>query len=66
MLAYDSGSALVTRLVTKSLNSPRRPRNTYRLKSSRDIGRPAATNSLNNDFAYCMYIVIDASPCERS
>jgi len=45
--AYDKGSALVIRLVTKSLNSPRRPRNTYKLKSLSETGWPAATNSSN-------------------
>ena len=64
--AYDSGSTLVMRLVTKSLNSPRRPRNTYRLKSLRDIGRPATANSSNNDFACCIYILTDESPWRRS
>ena len=63
---YYNGSALVTRLATKSLNSPRRPQNTWRLKSSREIGWATAANSSNNDFAYCMYIVIEASPCWRS
>jgi hypothetical protein len=38
-LIYDNNFAVVT----KSLNSPWRPQNTYRLKSSKAIGRPIVT-----------------------
>jgi hypothetical protein len=44
--------ALVIRLVTKSLNSPRRPRNIYKVKSSSETSQPAATNSSNNALAF--------------
>jgi len=64
--AYNKGSALVIRLVTKSLNSPRRPRNTYKLKSSSETGRPATTNSSNKAFAFCINWVTNSSPCRRS
>jgi len=64
--AYNSNSAFVIRLVTKSLNSQRRPQNTYRLKSSGDMGWPVAANSSNNDFVCYMYILTDESPCQRS
>jgi len=65
-LEYDNGSVLVIRLVTKSLNSPRRPRNTHILKSSRDMGRPTTTNSSNNDLACCMFILTNETPYPRS
>jgi len=64
--AYERGSTLVTRLVTKSLNSPRRPRNTYKLKSSSDTGQPTTTNSSNKALAFCINWVTDSSPCRRS
>jgi hypothetical protein len=44
--------ALDTRLVTNSLNSPRRPRNIYKVKSSSEISQPVATNSSNNALAF--------------
>jgi len=64
--AYERSFVLVTRLVTKSLNSLRRPRNTYKLKSSSDTGRPAVVNSSNNTLAFCINWVIDSSPCRRA
>jgi len=64
--AYKRGSALVTRLVTKSLNSSRRPWNTYKLKSSNDTDRPVATNSSNKALPFCINWVTDSSPCRRS
>jgi hypothetical protein len=41
------GSALVDRLVTRSLKSLRNPRNTYKLNSAMEIGLPAAASSSN-------------------
>jgi len=64
--AYKRGSTLITKLVIKSLNSPRRPRNTYKLKSFNETGRPVATNSSNKALAFCINWVTDSSPCQRS
>jgi len=58
--------SLVTRLVTKSLNSPRRPRNAYKLKSASEIGRLAAASSSNKALAFCRNWITDSSPCRRS
>ena len=44
----------VDKLVTRSLNSLRNPRNTYKLKSSIEIGLPAAASSSNKDLAFCI------------
>jgi len=63
---YKRGSALVIRLVTKSLNSSWRSRNTYKLKSSNDTGRPVATNSSNKTLAFYINWVTDSLPCRRS
>jgi hypothetical protein len=65
-LAYEKGSALVTRLVTNSLNLPRRLRNTYKLKSCNETDRPAAANSSNNTFAFYINIMTESLPCRRS
>jgi len=64
--AYGRRSVLVTRLVTKSLNSPRRPWNTYRLKSVSEIGRPAAASSSNKVLTFYRNWVTESSPCRRS
>jgi len=44
--------ALVTRIITKSLYSPRRPQNIYKVKSSSETSQPTATNSSNNALAF--------------
>jgi len=56
----------VGKTVKSCSDSPRRPRNTYKLKSSREIGWPAAPNSSNNALDFCINWVTDSSPCQRS
>jgi len=60
------GFCLGHKACSKSLNTPRRPRNTYNLKSFSEKGRSAAANSSNNAFAFCINWVTDSSPCWRS
>jgi len=63
---YEKGSALIMRLVTKSLNSTWRPWNTYKLKSSSETDQLAAANSSNKALAFCINWVNESSPCQKS
>jgi hypothetical protein len=63
---YERGFVWVTSLIFKSLKSLRRPQNTYKLKSLKQIDRLTTTNSLNNVFTFYIYIMIEASPWRRS
>jgi len=65
-LEYDRRSAFVDKPVTRSRKSLWRPRKTYKLKSMREMGRPAATSSSKNPLAFCKYVVTESSPWRRS